>query len=133
MNEPSDKSAIDRVIEEFFRSFDNASGDARLDGLAALCIDGVGIMQAGSKPDSLQSFIAPRQALLSSGQWLDFQERELDEVTTVFSDIAQRESRYRKRWRQAGAEFTVTGHKFFQLMRTVEGWKITSVLWQDDA
>ena len=49
----------------------------------------------------MRSKPSPRRALLSSGQWLDFQERELDEVTTVFSDIAQRESRYRKRWLQA--------------------------------
>ena len=80
----------------------------------------------------VESFIAPRQALLSGGSLVDFQEWELSGRTEVFGDIAQRFCSYAKAGVQDGIPFTARGMKTLQFVRTSAGWRISAAAWDDE-
>jgi hypothetical protein len=48
------------------------------------------------------------------------------------SNIAQRFSRYQKSGYLNGTYFKEYGSKFFQFIKTNNGWKINSLIWEDD-
>ncbi len=81
---------------------------------------------------NLKSFIQPRRALLTNGSLVEFSEIEVSERTVIISNMAQRISKYKKDGILNGIFFEQTGTKFFQLIKTVDGWKIVSVIWEDD-
>lgn len=80
----------------------------------------------------VDSFIAPRQALLSGGTLVDFREWELAGRTEVFGDIAQHFCSYAKAGVQAGTPFTARGMKTSQVVRTSAGWRISAAAWADE-
>jgi hypothetical protein len=53
------------------------------------------------------------------------------EDTRVFGNIARRFSKYQKRGYFNGDYFETNGNKLFQYIKTIKGWKIASVIWQD--
>jgi hypothetical protein len=132
MTDSADELEIDGLIARFFECFDNDSGPPKLHELTELCTPDARVAKAGGPLESLAQFIRPRLALLSDGRVAQFRERETSSSTFIVDDCAQRTATYEKRWVEAGHHINGTGHKFFHLVCTDDGWKIISLLWQDD-
>ncbi|MGC4104332.1 MAG: GNAT family N-acetyltransferase [Ferruginibacter sp.] len=133
----SDQLQVNRLIQTFFSIFNNVNGRQPGWDLAHSCFikEAIIIKKTGVKEtiDSVDSFITPRKAILSGGSLIDFSERELNFATNITGNIAQRSSRYQKTGRRDGVDFKEYGNKLFQFIKTGEGWKISSLLWEDDA
>jgi hypothetical protein len=132
----SDRAAIAAIVRTFFAAFvSGADSTARLDALRELFLAGAVIVKTcGAEPIvyGVDSFIAPRQALLTGGTLVGFAERELSGHTEVFGDIAQHFCSYAKSGVQDGTSFTARGMKTLQFVRTAAGWKISAVAWDDE-
>lgn len=132
-----DKLAIDEVAAAFFGAFANRDGEAAdVDRLYRLFIpEAVIIKNLGKSPEvyDVAGFVEPRRALLGEGSLKDFSEEEASEETTIFGNIAQRFSRYTKSWVASGKPFRGSGAKSLQFVRTGEGWRIASLVWDDEA
>ena len=132
----ADRKAIAGIVRTFFAAF--ASGPdcaARLDGLREMFLpEAVIVRTCGGEPavHGVDSFIAPRQALLSGGTLVDFSEWELRGHTEIFGDIAQHFCSYAKAGVQDGAPFTARGMKTLQFVRTTAGWRISAAAWDDE-
>ncbi len=135
-NEATEKSAIDAVVRKFFTTFTNTDGkEADLSILHTLCVPGCVIVKTcGETPtvNCLADFIAPRQDLLSSGKLANFSEAEVWENTQIFGSIAQRFCSYEKSGDHCGDRFDAMGMKSIQLVKTDDGWRISSVIWDDE-
>jgi hypothetical protein len=80
---------------------------------------------------NLQTFIEPRKKILSNGKLTEFEERETSEETKIAGNIAQRFSTYKKSGYLNGDFFQGNGTKLFQFIKTKEGWRISSLVWED--
>jgi len=131
-----DRAALTEIVRAFFAAFTSGPDSAtRLDALRAVFLPGAVIVRTcGGEPAvyDVDSFIAPRQALLASGTLVDFREWELRGHTEVFGDIAQHFCGYAKSWVQDGRPFTGRGMKTVQFVRTPAGWRISAVAWDDE-
>ena len=131
-----DRAAIADIVRTFFSAF--VSGEqsgARLDALRAVFLpEAVIVRTCGGEPVvyGVDSFIAPRQALLSGGTLTGFREWELSGRTEIFGDIAQHFAGYAKAGVQEGTPFTGRGMKTLQFVRTAAGWRISAVAWDDE-
>jgi hypothetical protein len=129
------QSQIDALIGEFFAAFDNRAGrKVDLTSLRSLFVHGALIVKntaTSSETLSVDAFIQPRQALLTNGSLVEFHEWEIDATTFIFDGIACRTLRYAKDGILNGAPFAGEGMKSIHLARTHEGWRITSIVWQD--
>jgi hypothetical protein len=136
VDETVEKRAINTVVGEFFAAFTNVDdSEVDLSNLRALFVPGCVIVKTcGLSPSvySLEEFITPRQKLLGDGQLVNFSEAEVWEKTFVFGSIAQRFCSYRKSGVQCGDPFDAMGMKSIQLVKTEDGWKISSVIWDDE-
>jgi hypothetical protein len=132
----ADRAAIADIVRTFFAAFiSGPDSAARLDALReAFLPEAVIVRTCGGEPAvySVESFIAPRQALLSGGTLLDFSEWELSGQTEVFGDIAQHFCSYAKAGVQDGTPFTARGMKTLQFIRTSAGWRISAAAWDDE-
>ena len=132
----AEKSAIDHLVSRFFSAFTNVNGTCvNLDGLTDIFLSGAVIIKTCGEPislDSLAEFIEPRKKLLNGGELEEFSEEELWERTDIFGGIAQRMCLYRKSGVLSGNRFETKGMKSMQLVNTEAGWKISSVLWDDE-
>lgn len=132
----ADRAAIADLLQTFFAAFTSGPDCVtRLDALRkAFLPQAVIIRTCGGEPTvyGVDSFIAPRQELLSGGALLDFREWELSGRTEVFGDIAQHFCSYAKEGAQDGKSFTGRGMKTVQLVRTSAGWRISAVAWDDE-
>lgn len=131
-----DRAAIAGIVRTFFAAFTSGPDcTARLDALRAVFLPGAVIVRTcGGEPVvyGVDSFIAPRQALLSGGSLVDFSEWELSGHTEVFGDIAQHFCSYAKAGVQDGTPFAARGMKTLQLVRTSLGWRISAAAWDDE-
>ncbi|MBV1853682.1 GNAT family N-acetyltransferase [Catellatospora sp. NEAU-YM18] len=130
-----DRAEIDRLVAAYFDLFTNADGVVPdVAAIHHLFTPGGLIANGGPRQRvcDLDSFAAPRQELLTSGELTGFSEEETWSQTVVFGDVAQRLSRYRKRGVLRGEPFTGGGTKSLQFLRTPEGWRLTAVSWDDD-
>jgi hypothetical protein len=132
----ADREAIAAIVRTFFAAFTSGPDSAaRLDDLRAVFLPGAVIVRTcGGEPTvyGVDSFIAPRQALLSGGTLVDFREWELSGQTEVFGDIAQHFCGYAKAGVQDGTPFTARGMKTLQFVRTSAGWRISAAAWDDE-
>lgn len=132
----ADQEAIAGIVRTFFAAFTSGPDSAaRLDELRAVFLpEAVIIRTCGGEPAvyGVDSFIAPRQALLSGGTLVDFTEWELRGHTEIFGDIAQHFGSYAKAGVQDGTPFTARGMKTLQLVRTSAGWRISAAAWDDE-
>ena len=132
----ADHEAIASIVRTFFAAFTSGpESAARLDALRAVFLpEAVIVRTGGGKPavHGVDSFIAPRQALLSGGSLVDFSEWELRGYTEIFGDIAHHFGSYAKAGVQDGTPFTARGMKTLQLVRTSAGWRISAVAWDDE-
>lgn len=81
---------------------------------------------------TVDAFIPPRGALLTSGVLTEFHEWEVASHTAVFGGMAWRQCRYRKSGVQNGNPFEGAGVKALTFARQHDTWKIASVTWQDE-
>jgi len=132
----NDKGEIDQLIKQFFQVFTNKDGQSpdwnavhQTCILEVLIIKKVGLSQ---EVYNLDSFIAPRKLILSDGSLVDFEENEIKEETTIIGSIAQRASVYEKSGTLNGNTFRQQGNKLFQLTKTKVGWRICSLIWEDE-
>jgi hypothetical protein len=86
------------------------------------------------EPDiaTVDEFIAPRQALVDSGELTEFEERELGQITEVFGNVAHRMSTYSKRGVQGGVSFEARGVISTQFVFTRSGWRMSAMAWDDE-
>jgi hypothetical protein len=131
-----DRAAIAEVVRTFFAAFTSGPDIvARLAALKEVFLPGAVIVRTcGGEPTVYDpdSFIEPRQALLSGGALVNFSEWELSGHTEVFGDIAQHFCSYAKEGVQDGAPFTGRGMKTLQFVRTSAGWRISAAAWDDE-
>ena len=132
----ADQQAIEAIVRTFFAAFTSAPDNAdRLDALRAVFLpEAVIVRTGGGEPAvyGVDSFIAPRQALLSGGSLVDFSEWEVRGHTEIFGDIAQHFGSYAKAGVQDGTPFTGRGMKTLQFVRTPAGWRISAAAWDDE-
>lgn len=131
-----DASDIDALTKTFLAAFVSGTPE-RIDlgSLRDLFIPEAVIVKTGGQgPErmSVESFIAPREALLNSGRLLDFSEWEVSSTTEIFGGIAQRWSSSRKKGKLDGEPFTGRFRKGIHFVRLPEGWRISSIVWEDE-
>ncbi|TCZ76628.1 DUF4440 domain-containing protein [Paenibacillus albiflavus] len=130
------RHAIDELTTAFYSSFTNKNGASpNIKGIYELFIpQGVIIKNSGTIPEiyNLQQFVVPREKLLNEGMLIEFEEEELSHTTEIIGNIGHRLSIYRKSGILAGEAFTAHGVKSIQFIRTPNGWKISSLAWDDE-
>jgi len=124
------------VLRGFFRavSFD-VGGRPSYAKLRDLFItDGKLINTTGDAPDvaTLDAFIAPRQRAVDAGELTSFEEVELEGATQVFGNVGHRFSTYAKTGERDGVGFSGRGMISTQFVRTADGWRISSMAWDDE-
>jgi hypothetical protein len=82
---------------------------------------------------NLASFIQSREKKLTDGTLLEFTEKEIQGQTLIINNIAQRHSRYHKAGVLEGKAFNQKGNKLLQFIKASNGWKLSSVLWEDES
>lgn len=132
----STRTELARLMAEFFRAVSFRPGEAPpYHMLYDLFLPGGRLIRnSGEEPEisTVEEFIAPRQRTVDSGELSEFEESESDEITEIFGNIAHRLSTYRKRGRSADADFAGRGVISTQFVRTPEGWKMSSMAWDDE-
>lgn len=129
------KAELDELMRLFFSAFTNTDGPPRTDRIHEVCIPRATIIsQTGDQSVvyDLDSFIAPRQQILTDGTLTEFSEWEVSERTEIYGSIAHRFSEYRKSGIHNGERIKGGGHKTTQFVRTPTGWRISSIAWEDD-
>jgi hypothetical protein len=127
---------IRSLAQEFFRavSFPHG-GRPSYEKLHDIVIDdGKLIRNTSQTPEisTVDQFIAPRRELVDSGVLTSFEEVESAEVTEVFGNVAHRFSAYEKRGERDGEAFEGKGMISTQFIRTPDGWRISSMAWDDE-
>jgi hypothetical protein len=131
----SDKAEIDNIVNLLFDIFTNTNQqqpDWTIINTVFIPETIIIKKSAAAAVYNLDSFIEPRRRILTDGTLTDFQEGETKEETTIIGNIAQRFSKYQKSGYLNGTYFKEYGNKFFQFIKTNTGWKINSLIWEDD-
>jgi len=132
----TDQQSIDDLVERFFALFSNRDGAVPdLRRIVDLCVPEAVISKCvGAVPEvmTLESFLAPREVLLTNGTLTEFSEVETAQRTSIFGNVAQRASTYAKSGVLNGVAFETKGVKVFQFIRRAEGWRIVAVAWDDE-
>jgi hypothetical protein len=82
--------------------------------------------------ETLDEFIAPRAAAVERGELTEFSETEEAAIDEAFGNVAHRTSTYAKRGVRDGAAFSALGLISTQFVRTPDGWRMTSMIWDDE-
>jgi RimJ/RimL family protein N-acetyltransferase len=132
----TDKLQINEITQEFFSLFNNVKGnktDWKM--INYICFPQTIIIKKNNDKEevyNLNGFLEPRKIILSDGTLKDFEEYESSEETKIIGNIAQRFSKYEKKGYLHGEYFEGKGNKFFQFVKTGQGWKINSIIWEDE-
>lgn len=131
MTVEQDRSDIDAL----YSAFDNRNGAfPTADRLGGMFSVGARISRSsanGFDVWSVDQFIAPRIALLTSGELADFHEWETVAHTDVAERAASRNSGYKKSGLRNGMRVDGSGRKFIHLIKTDGRWLIASIMWED--
>jgi hypothetical protein len=130
------KAELDRLTAEFFRAVSFEEGESPpYDNLYGLFIEaGLIIKNSAATPEvsSVRQFIAPRLAMVRSGELTRFNETELSECTEVFGRVAHRFNSYAKSGTTQGVPFSARGMVSTQFIQTPAGWEISAMAWDDE-
>jgi RimJ/RimL family protein N-acetyltransferase len=133
----ADELLIDQLTKTFFNIFTNSNQQQpNWNTIHTICLPETIIIKKNNDTEevyNLNDFIEPRKKILSDGTLTEFMEYETSEKTKVVGSIAQRFSRFQKKGYHNGTYFEGNGNKLFQYVKTNNGWKISSVIWEDDA
>jgi hypothetical protein len=130
------EAELARLAAAFFAavSFEEG-GRPGYDAIRDLFIDaGLLIRNTGDAPEvtTVDEFIAPRAELVASGALTSFYEGELEAVNQVFGTVAHRWCSYEKRGVQNGGAFEARGAISTQFVLTPDGWRMSSMAWDDE-
>jgi hypothetical protein len=131
-----ERQAIDDLMRRFFEAVSFAAGDRPEYGVLHELFVPRGLLIKCSAPEpevlGVAEFIAPRQRRVDDGELTAFDEEELESTTTVLGNVAHRLSTYRKRGTSGGVSDEGLGAIFTQFVRTPDGWRISSMAWDDE-
>lgn len=131
----TDRAAIDALAARMYAAFDNRNGRVPdLDSLRDVFLPRCTICKAipgQEQVQSLDEFIEQRRPLLAQGRLVDFAEWETDSRTSIFGNIASRESLYEKSGVLDGTPFRTRGAKQMQCVRLDGRWWIGALAWDD--
>jgi hypothetical protein len=131
-----DQADIDRLMGLFMDSFTNTGGRRPdLEIIRELFVpEGRIISNIGNDPVimDVDAFVEPRRKMLTDGTLTEFSEWEVSQRTEIFGSVAHRFSEYRKSGVRDGAPFEGRGHKTTQFLRTRDGWRMSSMAWDDE-
>ncbi|MFJ8085813.1 GNAT family N-acetyltransferase [Streptomyces sp. NPDC096205] len=129
------RAELDRLMGVFVGAFTNTDGRRPdLDVIRDVFVpQGRIIANVGPEPViyDLDSFIEPRQKMLTDGTLTEFSEWEVTARTEIFGSVAHRFSEYRKSGYHNGTWFEGSGSKTTQFLRTPAGWRMASLAWDD--
>ena len=130
------KAELKALTDQFFRavSFETGQRPAYATIRELFMVDGKLIRNSSELPEisSVDDFIASRQRMVDSGALTSFEEVETAETTEVFGNIAHRFSTYAKRGTMQGEAIEGSGVISTQFIRTPNGWKMSSMAWDDE-
>jgi hypothetical protein len=132
----SSKRELDALTAAFFRAVTFAEGEtpayANLPHLflPSACL----IRNSGAAPEvsTLSQFIEARQRKVAAGELTHFREAETREITEIFGQVAHRFSTYEKEGLDLGVALAGRGIISIQFVMTPAGWKISSMVWDDE-
>lgn len=131
----ADHLSITKTTKAFFSAFTNKNGKKPdLELLKNWCIPEILFIRKTEHETTaydLQSFIEPREKILTDGTLTEFEEEETLDATTIVNTIAQRYSEYTKSGILQGKPFKQEGYKLFQFVKNNNEWKISAVIWED--
>lgn len=127
---------LNQLVTTFYSLFTNKNQQrVELEKIFDICIPTITIIKKVNTIEEIydiHSFIKPRLKILSDGTLTEFSETEINEVTKISGNIGQRFSTYQKDGYLNGIYFEGKGTKLFQFVKTITGWKICSVIWEDE-
>jgi hypothetical protein len=131
------KGALAQLLNRFFQAVSFETGQTpNYENIHPLFIKkgGLLIKNSTATPEisGVAEFIAPRKAMVASGELSRFQETELFERTEIFGNVAHRFSGYSKSGTLNEVPFEARGMISTQFIRTPQGWKISSMAWDDE-
>ncbi|MFE6667563.1 GNAT family N-acetyltransferase [Streptomyces sp. NPDC057697] len=130
------KAELDRLMHAFLGAFATLGGGRpNLQVVREVFIpQGTIVSNVGDEPviHDLDSFIEPREKVLTDGTVTEFSEWEVAERTEIFGSVAHRFSEYRKSGYLDGTWFEGAGRKTTQFLRTPAGWRMSSMAWDDE-
>jgi hypothetical protein len=131
-----DQAELDELMSRFLRAVSFREGDRPAYGeLSDLFVDGARLIKNSSATpeiSTVDAFIGSRQASVDSGALTWFQEVELAQISEIFGNVAHRFSTYGKRGSMDGAAIDVRGAISTQFIRTPDGWRMSSMAWDDE-
>lgn len=127
-----DQTEIDLLIEGYYAFFKNSNQDwEMIQRFFTAKATITKVFQRNIEQFDVAAFLAPRKKLLTNGTLTEFSEVEIERHTQIEGQIAHRFSGYRKNGLWEGKLYAGSGTKSFQLVKTTDGWKIHSLLWDD--
>jgi hypothetical protein len=131
-----DHAELGRLMQRFLRAVSFGEGERPAYGdLRDLFVEGARLTKTSEAvPESatVDAFIGPRQASVDSGALTSFEEVEVGEITEIFGNVAHRFSTYEKRGTLNGVAIDARGAISTQFIRTPEGWRMSSMAWDDE-
>ena len=130
-----DKNEINNITDQFFDVFttsDNRSPNVQK--IRELFLpEGILINNTSEEPlvYTIESFIKPRERMLTNGTLNNFKEKELSHTTAIYGNLAQRMSIYKKSGELHGELFQEEGIKLMQFIKMNDKWFFSSVCWSD--
>ena len=124
------------LTDGFFRAVSfEVGGSPSFENIYELFIEtGLLVKNSGTQPEicNVQQFIEPRQASVDAGELTRFHEAEISHTADVFGNVAHTFSVYVKSGTLNEVPFEVNGMVSTQFIRTSAGWKISSMVWDDE-
>lgn len=132
----TDQEQLEAILTTFFGAFTSGDGlGERMAQLRALFLPRAVIVKTcGNNPEvyDVESFLAPRETLLSGPDLTDFSEWLENGHIETFGSIAHWFGSYAKAGVDRGTPIRGRGMKSIQFVRTTAGWRISAAAWDDE-
>lgn len=130
------RDQLEALTDAFLRAVSFQAGEQpAYDRIRDLFIDGGKLIKNSSDAPEISTvddFIAPRQEMVDAGELTSFEEVESADITEIFGNVAHRFSTYAKRGTMNGTAFEARGIISTQFVRTPDGWRMSSMAWDDE-
>lgn len=131
-----DQAELDALMGRFLACVSFAEGERpAYDRLAGLFTAGARVIRTGPEPSessTLHEFVEVRARRVEAGELTSFEETEVAETTELFGNVAHRFSIYEKHGTTPQAPIGGRGAISTQFVRTPDGWRISSMAWDDE-
>jgi hypothetical protein len=122
-------------VQAFLRSVSFAEGERpAYDDMRALFSDGARLTRTGPVYESwtVDEFVNTLSAAYEAGALTWFEETELSGREELFGNVAHRFSPYAKRGARPTGPIDARGAISTQFVHTADGWRISSMAWDDE-